>query len=186
MAIDKETGLTDKQRIFCESYIFDWNGTKAYKKAYPNVKDTTAAVEASKLLRKPNIEAYIEEIQKDIFKLIGVSALRNAQELKNIAYSNLRNYHSNWMTLEDWDKVSVEDKAAISEMSHVTTKIDGVEKVIVKFKLHPKQPALDSLNKMLGKDGIQKIDLTTNGESLNLSEADREKRIADLLKKAGK
>jgi len=186
MAIDKETGLSDKQRIFCEAYIFDWNGTRAYKKAYPHVKDTTAAVEASKLLRKPNVAAYIEEIQKDIFKLIGVSALRNAQELKNIAYSNLRNYHKNWMTLEDWEKVSDEDKAAISEMNFTTTNLNGVEKTVVKFKLHPKQPALDSLNKMLGKDGVSKIDLTTNGESLNLSPEDREKRIADLMNKAKK
>lgn len=178
--------ITDKQMLFVHEYLYDWNGTRAYKKAYPNVKDTTAASESYKLLRNPLVVEYLKEAQKDLFKLAGVSVLRNIAELRNIAYSSLHNYQSNWMTLNDWDKVSENDKAAIAEVTHVTTNFNGVEKTVVKFKLHSKQAALDSLNKMAGAAGVEKIDHTTNGESLNMSPEEREKRISELMKKAGK
>ena len=44
--------MTDKQRKFCDEYLIDCNATRAYRKAYPNVKkDSSAAVCAAKLLR---------------------------------------------------------------------------------------------------------------------------------------
>ncbi len=184
MGSSKLKGLKPEWRIFCEAYIWDWSGTNAYRKAYPKVSEATARTNASRLLSNANIQAYIEEIQKDLFKLAGVSVLRNITELKNIAYSSLRNYQSNWMTLEEWEDVSDSDKAAISEITHTTTEFNGVKKSIVKFKLHPKQPALDSLNKMAGAAGVEKHDHTTKGESLNLDASSREQRIRELTEKA--
>jgi phage terminase small subunit len=63
--------LTEKQKIFCREYIFDWNGTRAAKAA--GYSENTAAVIASENLNKPNIKAYIEEIQKDLEKIAGIS-----------------------------------------------------------------------------------------------------------------
>lgn len=54
--------MTDNQRKFCDEYIIDCNATRAYKTAYPNVKkEGAAAASASKLLRNPNVKAYIDE-----------------------------------------------------------------------------------------------------------------------------
>lgn len=59
--------LTDKQTIFANEYLVDLNATRAYKKAYPNVKkDSAARANASKLLTKANIKNYIDEQLKKI------------------------------------------------------------------------------------------------------------------------
>lgn len=57
-----ENIVTDKQRKFADEYLIDCNGTRAYKAAYPKIKsDEAARVNASKLLTKANIKAYIDE-----------------------------------------------------------------------------------------------------------------------------
>lgn len=54
--------MTDKQRKFCDEYLIDCNATRAYRKAYPNVKkDSSAAVCATKLLRIAKVQEYINE-----------------------------------------------------------------------------------------------------------------------------
>lgn len=59
--------LTEKQRIFCIEYLKDLNGTRAYKVAYPHVKnDNTAAAAASRLLRNVKIKSYIDKKLKEI------------------------------------------------------------------------------------------------------------------------
>lgn len=58
--------MTNAQRIFCNEYLIDTNGARAYKKAYPNVKkDETARSNASRLLTNANIQSYIEEKMKE-------------------------------------------------------------------------------------------------------------------------
>lgn len=58
--------MTNAQRIFCEEYLIDLNGTRAYKVAYPNIKkDSTARTNASRLLTIANIKSYIEERMKE-------------------------------------------------------------------------------------------------------------------------
>jgi phage terminase small subunit len=52
--------VTEKQKRFCDEYLIDCNGTRAYKAAYPAIKsDETAKVSASRLLTNANVKAYI-------------------------------------------------------------------------------------------------------------------------------
>lgn len=54
--------MTEKQKIFADEYIIDLNGIRAYKTAYPNIKnDNVAAARASKLLKMPEIKVYIQK-----------------------------------------------------------------------------------------------------------------------------
>ncbi len=54
--------MTDNQRKFCDEYVKDCNGVRAYKAVYKNVKsDGAARACASNLLTKPNIKEYIDE-----------------------------------------------------------------------------------------------------------------------------
>ena len=54
--------MTEKQKIFCDEYLIDLNGTRAYKIAYPHVKkDDIAAAASSRLLKNVEIARYIEK-----------------------------------------------------------------------------------------------------------------------------
>jgi phage terminase small subunit len=54
--------VTKKQKIFADEYLIDLNATRAYKVAYPNVKnDVTAAAAASRLLRNVKVQEYIAQ-----------------------------------------------------------------------------------------------------------------------------
>jgi phage terminase small subunit len=53
--------LTDKQRKFCDEYLIDCNATRAYKVAYPNIKnDNVASAAGTRLLGNVKIKAYID------------------------------------------------------------------------------------------------------------------------------
>lgn len=53
--------MTDKQKRFADEYLIDCNATRAYKAAYPHVKnDTTASALGSRMLGNANVKAYIE------------------------------------------------------------------------------------------------------------------------------
>lgn len=57
-----EDDMTDKQRKFCDEYIIDCNATRAYKAAYPHIKNDNVAKSAgNRLLTFVDIKAYIDE-----------------------------------------------------------------------------------------------------------------------------
>ena len=58
--------MTEKQKRFCDEYLIDLNGTRAYKAAYPSVKsDDVARKAASRLLTNVDIRAYLDaELEK--------------------------------------------------------------------------------------------------------------------------
>ena len=59
--------MTDKQRKFAVEYLVDCNATRAYKAAYPRVKnDVVAATNGGRLLRNAEIKAYIEKKLEEI------------------------------------------------------------------------------------------------------------------------
>lgn len=58
--------MTEKQKRFCDEYLIDLNGTRAYKAAYPSVKsDKTAGANAARLLGNASVRAYLDaELEK--------------------------------------------------------------------------------------------------------------------------
>lgn len=114
--------LTPKQKIFCEEYVVDWNATRAAIAA--GYSENSAKVIGHENLTKPYIADYIQEIQKDISKLAGVSALSNIQNL---------------IKIRDNKKEKASDRIK----------------------------SIEVINKMLGYDSPDKIDLTTQGEKVN-------------------
>lgn len=156
--------LTEKQKIFCREYIYDWNATRAAKVAGYS-EDTAYAIGAENL-RKPQIQAYITEIQKDLEKIAGISRLRIVQEHLNIINTSIAHLHNTWIERKEFDKLSAEQKGAIAELSYQTrtekdysTNPDGdlVAVDFVKIKLYDRQKSMDSLNKMLGYNEAEKV-----------------------------
>ena len=59
--------LTEKQQRFADEYLIDCNATRAYRVAYPNIKnDSSAAVCAAKLLRNAKVREYIDKCLEEI------------------------------------------------------------------------------------------------------------------------
>lgn len=80
--------LTDKQIIFANEYLIDLNATRAYKKAYPNIKkDSVAAVNGNRLLRNAKVKNYIDEQLKKIED----ESIANATEVMKYLTSVMRN-----------------------------------------------------------------------------------------------
>ena len=105
-AEDKLKELTEKQKAFCRAYIYDWNGTRAYKVAYPDVKtDNAAGVAAFDLLRNPKIQDYIEQIQKQTEKEAGVSRLMAAVQLKSVIFGKDESTRDKLKAIEDMCKL---------------------------------------------------------------------------------
>lgn len=57
--------LNQKQKLFCERYIKDFNGTRAYLEVYDTEDEKVAGINASKLLKRQDIRLYIQELIKE-------------------------------------------------------------------------------------------------------------------------
>lgn len=59
--------MTEKQKIFTDEYLIDFNATRAYRVAYPAVKkDETAKSAGSRMLTNVNVKKYINERLEEI------------------------------------------------------------------------------------------------------------------------
>lgn len=159
-----EGKLTDKQRRFCEEYVIDWNGTRAAIAA--GYSENTAKQIANENLTKPYLQKYISEIQNDLEKLSGMSALRNIKELMKIAFSSPANLRINWDKIKSYDDLTEDQKNAISEIQVDKLVLGGDEDngVVQKIKVkhYDKLKALEMLNKMLGYNAPDKKEISGN------------------------
>lgn len=160
MADEKEIDfntLSERHKAFCRRYVYDWNATQSYLEIYPDSSYESAMSSSSELLRNPKIEAFIEHIQKDLAKLAGISALKNITELSKLAYSNLSDFKDGWMTERDFNDLTNDQKAALSEITYTDKMYNGNSEKIVKFKVHDKMKAIELINKMLGFEAATKL-----------------------------
>ena len=163
--------LSDKEKRFCQEYVFDWNASRAARVA--GYSEKSCGTIGCEMLKKPHIEAQITAIQLDMAKLTGESMLKVIAEYKKIAYSSLQNYNDDWLSLKQWETVSDEDKAAVAEVSYTK---DGV-----KFKLHDKQRALENISKLLGFNAPSRMDLTSQGERLDAGTSTMIENLAKII-----
>ena len=80
--------LTEKQKRFCEEYLIDLNATQSYLRAgYKAKSNEIARVESHKLLTKPNIQQYIEELRAEQSKRTEITADKVLEELGSVAFN---------------------------------------------------------------------------------------------------
>lgn len=164
----KTSELTEKQRRFCEEYIFDFNATRAAKAA--GYSENTAYAIGSENLKKPEIKAYLKELQADLETTSGISRLRVLKELEKLAFSSIAHLHNTWIERKEFDKLTDDQKASIAQIETQTrqeTKYDPISESqvpvqvdFVKVKLHDKLRAIDSINRMLGFHAPDKVEHT--------------------------
>ncbi len=142
-----EKVLTRKQAAFVREYLVDLNATQAAIRAGYSAK--TAGGMAFENLKKPEIAAAVQKAIQQRAKRTEVTADRVVRELAKIAFSDMRSF-ARWkddnVQLLDSTKLSAEDAACVSEVSHSP----GAHGSSVRFRLHDKRAALELLGKHTG------------------------------------
>jgi len=164
--------LTEKERLFCHQYIIDWNGARSAREA--GYSENTCKEIACENLTKPHITQYINFIKNNIEEEAGISKLRIVNELKKIAFSSIAHLHNTWITLADFELLTDDQKASIESIDTKVQKKnigDNLDPEIVdveyiKIKLYSKIQATDQLNKMMGYNASDKLDVTSGGKAL--------------------
>lgn len=113
---DKKTTLTAKALAFAHEYIVDYNGTAAARRAGYNQAVTSLGTTAYGLLKKPEVLAIIEKLEKEKFKRVQASADKVVAEWANMGFSDIGNV--TWMAGEEDSKgraVHVEGSSCADE-----------------------------------------------------------------------
>lgn len=161
--------LTIKQENFCNYFLECGNASEAYRRAYntDNMKEKTVWEKASELLRNDKVSARVEELRKELSDISKITKERIIRELSNMAFSSISNMHNTWIERKEFEELSSAQKSAIKSISTKVIKKnigtqDNPEMVdveFVKIELYDKLKAIECLNKMLGFNEPDKIEV---------------------------
>lgn len=130
--------LTEKQKRFCEEYLIDLNATQSYLRAgYKAKSNEIARVESHKLLTKPNIQQYIEELREEQSKRTEITADKVLEELGSVGFNRniectgrdkvkaleLLGQHLGMFT----EKVSITKEENSSKLDDILSQLKGVK-----------------------------------------------------------
>lgn len=147
--------LNDKQVRFCREYVIDNNATQASIRAGYSKK--TAHAIGEKLLRKVEVQSFINDLKQDLEKSTQISAQKVLLELSKIAFSNLGDYiyiSDNEIMLKDWSKLTREQTAAVESVRKTR---DGYQ-----IKLYNKTNSLELLGNHFNLFGNEQGQLSDN------------------------
>ena len=165
--------MTENQKIFADEYLIDFNATRAYKVAYPNVKkDETARANGSRMLTIANVRDYIEKQMADRQKRTEITQDMVVEELASIAFSKATDYVTiidGRVVIKNTDTLSDEQIRAIAGIKEGA---NGIE-----IKMNDKEKALELLGRHLGmfKDKVEVSGLAE--EQSKLSELLEQRRM---------
>lgn len=168
-AHSKPMKLTIKQEKFCNYFLECGNASEAYRRAYNagNMKEKTVWEKASELLRNDKVKTRVEELRKELSDISKITKERIIRELSNMAFSSISNMHNTWIERKEFEELSSAQKSAIKSISTKVIKKnigtqDNPEMVdveFVKIELYDKLKAIECLNKMLGFNEPDKIEV---------------------------
>ncbi len=140
--------MTEKQKLFCDEYLIDLNGTRAYRTVYKTIKnDNVAGVRANKLLKQKDIAEYINKRLEEIHN----ENTANIQEVMEYLTSVMR---------------------GTSKANVLALAGDGYQEVIAKPPDEKERlKAAELLGKRFGmfKDNV---DITSNGKTVIVDDID--------------
>ena len=140
--------MTEKQKLFCDEYLIDLNGTRAYRTVYKTIKnDNVAGVRAKKLLKQKDIAEYINKRLEEIHN----ENTANIQEVMEYLTSVMR---------------------GTSKANVLALAGDGYQEVIAKPPDEKERlKAAELLGKRFGmfKDNV---DITSNGKTVIVDDID--------------
>lgn len=158
---DPNKGLSSRQVVFCYEYVANKGNGVAAAMASGCKSETSAGVRAHKWLKRAKIKKKIAEISQCHFKGLKIRAEDIINELATLGFSNVRDiitWDANGLThVKSSDEIG-ENTRAIREIEvtedRLPSKKNG-ENVIrkeIKFKMHGKRDALETLLKVQHPD----------------------------------
>lgn len=134
--------LNPKHKKFCDEYLIDLNGSRAYKTVYADVSDESARVLASKLLTTVNVKNYLEPKARKNVDKAQLSAENVLKEIARIAFINPKNLFTVDNNLVPINELPDEIAACIEsiEFHEITGKVK-------KYKLNSKVKGLEMLGR---------------------------------------
>jgi phage terminase small subunit len=153
-----ESGLTDKQELFCFEYLKDFNAGDAYIRAGYRATKNSARVNACKLLKDPKIRKYLDTQRKDLTDSIKFGLIETVTELTRIAQADITDalsFSDEGVVFKDSEALDESVTRAIESITFQESIIvdsDGGEKVNRKkaLKMHSKITALGHLANYYG------------------------------------
>lgn len=146
--------LTEKQELFCNEYIIDFNATRAAKAA--GYSEDTAKVIGWENLTKPYLQARIAELRKELADKLNLNKERVLQEYSKIAFFDIRKIYTDDGSLKAVSDIDDDSAAAIAGIEVYEEKINSKDEdsesigSTKKIKVADKRAALDSICKVLG------------------------------------
>lgn len=155
--------LTDKQEMFCNEYLVDFNASRAARAA--GYSEDTAGAIGHENLKKPEIQARIHQLRQDMGKQFNITRERIAQEYARLAFGDIRKIFKedgSLLSPHEWD----DDTAASIAGLDTDELFEGVGRdreqigVTKKVKLSDKRAALDSLVRLMGYAAPTRSEIT--------------------------
>lgn len=156
--------LTAKEENFCQTYLIDFNATRAAKAAGYSANSATEI--GAENLRKLHIQQRIYELREEMGKKFDVSRERIVQELAKLAYFDTKDLYDEEGNLLPIQTLPNSVSAAISGVEVNNTwgrLIDGTPIVTgetKKVKLSDKRAAMELLTKIMGYAAPIKTELS--------------------------
>jgi len=154
--------LNEKQQRFCDEYLIDLNATQAAIRA--GYSEKTAGSQAFDLLKKPDVQAYLEERMDERSKRTEITQDAVLKELAKIGFANMSDYMKPGIDGDpvlDFSQITRDQAAALTEVTVEDFKDgrgeDARDVRRIKFKLADKRAALVDMGKHLGmfKDKVE-------------------------------
>jgi phage terminase small subunit len=145
--------LTPKQEQFAREYVIDLNATQAAIRAGYSPKTAPAA--ASRLLTNVKVQELASALRAKTAEKLDITRERIMAEYAKLAFADMADFgewdeHGN--TRLSASKDLGDKTAAVAEITvrDIPGSEDESPSRLIKFKLHPKREALDSICKMQG------------------------------------
>lgn len=145
--------LTEKIKRFCDEYLVDLNATRAAIRA--GYSPASAYSQAHDLLKKPDVQAYLDIKRKELQERTGISQERVLREYARIAFFDPRALYNVDGGLKQVRDLSEDDAAALAGLEVNEEYVsDSPNKEAIgatkKVKFADKIRALDSISRILG------------------------------------
>lgn len=178
--------LTPKQKIFADEYLIDLNATRAYKVAYPRVKnEETAAAAGARLLRNVKVVEYVQKRMDERAQRTEITQDRVLQELAKLGFFDIRKLFDDSGKPLDITGLDDETAACIAGLE-VMDVYEGAGEdkefagYVKKYKLSDKLKALELIGRHLGmfKDKMELSgEVRTNNPYASLTTEELKKLI---------
>lgn len=165
MATDKNKRLTDKQKMFCQEYLIDLNGTQAAIRAGYSQK--TAGQIAEQNLKKLEIQTFIQELKKIRAEKLEITTDMVLAELAKIGFSDIGEFFNDGYSIKPISELKDKSKVIQSIQVEDTQGEFGSSRT-VKFKLHDKLSALEKIAKHIGFFEVDNKQKTPDSEILEI------------------